>query len=301
MKIVVLGGGNSEERDVSLRSSRAVTDALLAAGYDVINLDPMTFDVLDEIEPGSIVFPILHGKNGEDGAVQAELENRNLPYLGSNSAASKVCFSKHQTRTAFIQAGLPVAEGDKVTKSTYLKHPLAKRSHVLKTNKGGSSIGTYIVRDPSNIIGKKVDEVFKLGQEAVIEELVEGVEITVPILDKKALPAIEIVPPPNEEFDYANKYNGKTREICPPNSVDKDVQNRAQEMAETAHKQLGCRHLSRVDIILRPDNTMVLLEINTMPGMTNQSLYPLSAKTKGIDFVQLMSIFVALVKRDYEL
>ena len=301
MNIVVLGGGDSEEREVSLRSSRAVSNALIEDGFKVINLDPISPKSFDLIESGTTVFPILHGKNGEDGVVQYELERRNLPYLGSNQAVSQICFDKYQTRNALKQVGLPVAAGDKVLKSTYFDHPLVKMPHVLKVNKGGSSIGTYIIRDSNDISEDKVEELFKLCEEAVIEELVSGTEITVPILDNKALSIVEVIPPSGEDFDYINKYNGRTKEICPPTSINKSTQLLAKELAESAHAKLGCRHLSRVDIIVKPDNTMVVLEINTMPGMTDQSLYPLSAKTGGISFPELMLKFVDLVKRDYKL
>lgn len=301
MKIVVLGGGDSTEREVSLRSAKAVTNALEIAGYEVISLDPANHSVLDFIESGTIVFPILHGNNVEDGTIAKELESRKLPFLGSDSKSSKICFDKGLARQAFREAGLPIAVGDVVNQKTYGNHPLTKLPHVLKINEGGSSIGTYLIFDPTNIDQNKVTEVFALGENAVIEELVEGVEITVPILDGKALPVIEIKPPENEEFDYLNKYNGKTQEICPPVSINEVIQKHAQNLAEQAHKLLGCRHLSRVDFIVRPDGSMVLLEINTMPGMTDQSLYPLGAKVAELTFPQLMARFVELVKRDYGL
>lgn len=299
MNVVVLGGGDSTEREVSLRSALAVAEALTTAGYEVEKLDPVDIGVLDTIKPHEIVFPILHGNNCEDGVIQREMEERNLSFLGSDSQVSSVCFNKDLTRQAFKSAGIPIAEGDVVTLSQYWNHPLASLPHVLKTNEGGSSIGTYIVNDPNMIDKAKVEEVFELGNKAVIEELVTGIEITVPVLDGKALSVIEIRPPADEEFDYLNKYNGRTQEICPPISIDQATQQKAQQYAEKAHAALGCRHLSRVDFIVSQDGSMVALEINTMPGMTNQSLYPLGAKTSGIDFPSLMTRFVEMVKRDY--
>ena len=299
MKIVVLGGGESTEREVSLRSAKAVSDALETAGFDVINLDPINFAVLDSIDSKDIVFPILHGNNGEDGKIQRELESRGLAFLGSGSKSSEICFDKTRARDAFQAAGLPIADGGAVTKESYRNHPLIKKPHVLKISEGGSSIGTYLVHDPNLINTQKVSEVFSLGEHAVIEELVDGVEITVPLLDGQALPVIEIKPPENEEFDYANKYNGKTQEICPPTAIDKTIQEHAQRLSEKAYAALGCRHLARADIIVRSDNNMVILEINTMPGMTSQSLYPLSANVAGLTFPELMKQFVKLVERDY--
>ncbi len=300
MNVLVLGGGDSTERDVSIRSAKAVTEALKEAGFSVTEADPNGGDAMYENLPsGTIVFPILHGTGGEDGKIQQVLEAHKLPYLGTTSQPSAVCFSKWRSREALQAAGLPVARGAFVTKETYPGHELTKKPHVLKVDKGGSSIGTLIVRDPTAITDQAVTTVFALGSEAVLEELVEGVEITVPILDTDALPVIEIRPPTDKEFDYENKYNGATQELCPPVSVDRQIQASAQALAKEVHQALGCRHLSRTDIIVRPDNSLVVLEINTMPGLTDQSLYPKSARVAGITMPELMKKFVALVQRDY--
>ncbi len=300
MKVTVLGGGNSTERDISIWSARAVSDALKEAGFEVSDVDPADgFGTLDPVS--GVVFPILHGQGGEDGEIQKELEKRNLPYLGSDSRASIVCFDKLETRTVLEEAGLPVAKGAQVTKDTYFQNPLSSKPHVLKVVHGGSSIGTYIVRDPKVIDPSKVEDVFRLESTALIEELVEGTEITVPILDNQPLPVIEIIPPEGEEFDYDNKYNGRTKEICPPQSVSDELCQKAQRLAVDVHNALGARHLSRTDIIITPEGRMVVLELNTMPGMTEQSFFPLSAKVSGLSMPQLMERFVDLVKRDYKL
>jgi D-alanine-D-alanine ligase len=302
MQILVLGGGNSPEREVSLRSAAAVTKALQTAGLTASQADPQDgFSCLDELEKDTIVFPILHGAEGEDGVIQAELEKRQIPYLGTDSIASAICFDKAQAREVLQRAGVPVAAGAEVTDADYSDHPFTKKPHVLKVSRGGSSIGTYIVADTSKIDQAKVAEVFSLDSKAVIEELVEGVEITVPVLDNTALPVIEIRPPENAEFDYENKYNGKTRELCPPESVDEETQKRAKELAEKVHEVLGCRHLSRIDMIVRSNKEMVVLEANTMPGMTDQSLYPKSAAIAGMPMSELVKKFVELVKHDYNL
>lgn len=302
MHVLVLGGGSSTEREVSLRSAKAVADALVIAGYDVLTADSNEGDsVFQNLPEGTIVFPILHGNGEEDGTIQRRIEGFKLPYLGSDSDSSALCFSKSRTREAYQKAGLPIAAGISVSRSQYMDHELRLRPHVLKVSEGGSSIGTLIVHNPHKMDDEKVDEVFRLGSEAVLEELVEGIEITVPVLDKTALPVIEIQAPEGQEFDYENKYNGATKEICPPVSVDKKLQKQAQEYAQQAHEILGCRHISRTDIIVRPDGTMILLETNTMPGMTDKSLFPLAAKTAGLDMQALVTNFVAFVRRDYKL
>jgi D-alanine-D-alanine ligase len=302
VKIVVLGGGNSPEREVSLRSAAAIADAARQAGCDVIVIDPKNgLEQLDKVTKDSMVFPILHGAGGEDGMIQAELEKRHLPYLGTESKESKICFNKKLTRQKLKEAGIPMADGDIVNAKSYRTHVLARLPHVIKVLRGGSSIGTYIVRDPSKIDEQSVRDVFSLDKEAIIEQLIEGPEITVPIFDRAALPVIEIVPPKNQEFDYENKYNGQTQELCPPVSVDDKTQLNAQELAVRVHEVLGARHLSRVDIMVCADNGLIVLELNTIPGMGMQSLYPKSAAAAGISMPELVKKFAGLVERDYNI
>lgn len=300
MKILVLGGGDSPEHQVSLQSAKSITNAARSAGFKVTEADPKEgLEVLDHLTD-TIVFPILHGKNGEDGSIQKELENRNLAYLGSDSTSSANCFDKWTTRLILEEAGLPVAAGVLVTKDDYPLQDLAKNPHVLKVLHGGSSIGTLIVKDPLNVKQDQINDIFRMEDKAVLEKLIDGIEITIPIFDKQALPAIEIVPPVNEEFDYENKYNGRTQEICPPKSVNGTTQKESQELAVKVHEVMGCRHLSRVDIMLDKDGQPFVLEINTIPGMTDQSLYPKAAKVAGLGMPDLIKHFVDLVKRDFK-
>ena len=295
-RVVVLGGGNSPERDVSLRSATGIARAAEAAGFDVRQYDPADgLSFLDELAKDVVVLPILHGAGGEDGSIQAELEKRSLKFLGADSQASRLCFDKSLTRKCLQEHGLPVAEGATVSREDYAAHLLTSKPHILKVARGGSSIGTLFVRDPGKVNQADIDEIFKLDSHAILEELVEGVEITVPILDKTALPVIEICPPADGEFDYENKYNGQTAELCPPENVTEQTQEAAQRLAEEVHRVTGCRHLSRVDIIVRPSGELVVLEINTIPGMTDQSLYPKSALVAGLDFPALVTKFVELV------
>jgi len=301
MKILVLGGGISPEHEVSLRSAKNVAEAARQAGFEVAEADPADgLAVLDDSK-GSVVLPILHGKNGEDGVIQKEFEARNLAFLGSGSAVSAECFDKWLTRRKLEAAGINMPKAALVHSEDYPKQPLAAKPHVLKVSRGGSSIGTLMAHDPENISQQSIDELFKLDDTAVLEELVEGNEITVPVLDGKALPVIEIIPPQNEEFDYENKYNGRTQELCPPKNVSEPAQEKAQRLAEKVHTVMGARHLSRVDIMIDKNNDLYVLEINTMPGMTSGSLYPKSAKQAGMDMPALVRKFVELVRRDYKL
>lgn len=300
--MLVLGGGDSPEKEVSLRSAKAVANAARQAGFDVIEADPTAgLDFLDRLPKGTIVFPILHGKNGEDGVIQAALQERGLPFLGSDSASSAACFDKWQTRRQLLAAKIPVPRGVRVNKETYKNQALAKEPHVLKITHGGSSIGTLIVRDPAIVDSKQLNNIFELENDAVLESLIEGVEITTPVLDQTALPPIEVRPPDDGEFDYENKYNGASSELCPPPSLSDDQIKSAQQIAEKVHKTMNCRHLSRTDTIMRPGGSFVVLEINTIPGLTDQSLFPKSAAVSGLSMTQLVTKFVEMVKRDYGL
>lgn len=298
--VLVLGGGDSPEREVSLRSAKAVADAARQAGFSVSEADPADgFSILDSLTQDTIVLPILHGAGGEDGVIQKELERRQLPYLGSDSVSSANCFDKWETRQILMRAGIKMPEAARVNKETYSRHPLSKKRHVLKIVHGGSSIGTLIVRDTKNINPVKLKEIFKLENDVVLEELVDGIEITVPILGQTALPPLEVRPPEGGEFDYENKYNDATAELCPPPSLNKEQIKKVQKIAEQVYELMGCRHLSRVDTIMRPDGRFEVLEINTMPGLSNQSLYPKAAKVAGLSMPELVTRFIDLVKRDF--
>lgn len=300
MKILVLGGGDSPEREVSLRSAKAVAEAAREAGFSVTEADPADgYGILDNLPKGTIVLPILHGTGGEDGVIQKELEERHLPYLGSGSTTSADCFDKWSTYRHLLAVGIPVPKAVRVNKQTYKNQPLTQKPHVLKIIHGGSSIGTLIVRDVSKLDQKQVNELFAMENDAILDELIDGIEITVSVLDQTALPPIEVHPPKDMEFDYENKYSGVSQELCPPPSLDAEQIQSAQKLAERVHETMGCRHLSRTDTIMRPDGSFVALEINTLPGLTDQSLYPKSAKVAGLSMPELVKRFVDLVKRDF--
>jgi len=296
-KIIVLGGGTSNERDVSLRSASSVQNALNQAGYETIFLDPSESKDYLYASKDEIVFPILHGEFGEDGELQKLLENNNIAFLGSTSSSSENSFDKILTRNILSKTNIQVPKGELVYLNEYPKHPLTQRPHVAKVAKGGSSIGTFIQRNGRPLEEKILNKEFS-NQKILIEELIDGVEVTVPILDSIALPVIEIQPPIDGEFDYENKYNGKTKELCPSSSISAKKQTEIQRLAERVHEIMNCRHLSRVDIIIDSSGTPYVLEINTMPGMTEQSLFPLAAKTSGISMPELVSRFYDMVVRD---
>jgi D-alanine-D-alanine ligase len=295
MKILVLGGGASPERDISLQSSRAVLDALTDLGHDVAYVDPIDGDdaVMKAANKAELVFPILHGAGGEDGEIQALLERTGKKYLGTGVQGSQRCFDKVIFKEYLLEHDLPTANFAIVSKDTIAKSALLDGPYVLKPILGGSSIDLVIERHPRGMT-PEIKAVFGRHHELLLEDLVEGVEITVPVLGDKALPVVEIVPPAGKNFDYENKYNGETAEICPAKNISAAKQAEAQELAIKIHHLVGARHLSRTDMIVSADGKISVLEINTSPGMTAQSLYPKSAAAAGITFSKLMARFVEL-------
>lgn len=298
MNILVVYGGNSSEREVSLRSGRNVRDALCQAGHTVTVFDPIEdsdYTHLEDVLVGiAVVFPALHGKGGEDGQLQAILERMKVPFVGTGATASRNCFDKLRTLSMLKAAGLPVPATEVVKFDQLASHPLVRKPFVLKPQDEGSSVDTFLVRDISKFDLKSYREVFDRRGVLLIEELVEGIELTVPVLGNDALPVIEIIPPSGGEFDYENKYNGQTQELCPPQHISTDIQIHASKLAEQTHTIMGCRHLSRTDMILSTSGEIKILEINTLPGMTAESLYPKSAYVAGMPTTELVDKLVMM-------
>jgi D-alanine-D-alanine ligase len=299
MKVLVLSGGTSDEREVSIRSGKNVIKALTVAGYEVTNLDPKIAknnELKKACQIADIVFIALHGKGGEDGSLQKKLEQWNTKYTGSSVVSSKNCIDKAIMRRIAENAQITIAAGEYVTGNNYLKSKLINAPYVLKPVIGGSSIDTFVVRKPNKAPIADIELALAKYGKMLIEELIEGTEITVGVLGKKALPVIEIIPPHNQEFDYKNKYNGKTQELCPPQNVSKNIQKKAQQEAEKLHVLFGCRDMSRADFIVKHDGALVLIDINTVPGLTEQSLLPKAAATAGITMTELVTKLVTLAK-----
>ena len=302
MRCVVLYGGNSPEREVSLRSGQAVADALIQSGFEVVLIDINDdFSCLDQIRQSDIVLPILHGINGEDGVIQHELEKRKLNYLGAKELPSRRAFNKATTHKLLEKQGILMPQYEVVSADTVNSSSIIKGSFVIKPIEGGSSIDTAIVDNYHAESAKKlVGKLLQKHNEMLIEECIKGVEITVPILDDTVLPVIAIVPPKGQEFDYENKYNGLTAEICPIpyDLLTQELQDKAGQIALLTHRALGLRHLSRTDMIVSTDSKIYVLETNTMPGMTTESLYPKSALVSGLNMKELTSRFISMVAKN---
>jgi D-alanine-D-alanine ligase len=227
--------------------------------------------------------------------LQAQLETRKARYVGSDSSSSALCFDKWRYREFIVDVqNMPMARGAQVQVDNYASHPIAGGPYVLKPIEGGSSIDTYIVRDPVIAPFGQIADTFHRHPTMLLEQLIVGTELTVGILKDQALPVIEIIPPADGEFDYENKYNGATQELCPPLHISVPVQQAAQALALRAHQETGCRDFSRTDIMCDANNNLYILETNTIPGLTDQSLFPKMAATAGIDMPALCDTLVQL-------
>jgi D-alanine-D-alanine ligase len=288
----VLYGGPSSEREVSIQSGRNVSLALSSAGHDVhqVLLDG-SFTSKDAQALGiDAAFLAVHGEFGEDGRLQAILEDADIPYTGSGVDASSLAFDKVLAKRAFEKANLrtpvwmsfDISEVKRAATVTgmYLVPPL-----VVKPAAGGSSLGVSIVHKERQII-PAINKAFEFGDTVVVERFIQGRELTVGIVGGKALPIAELKVA-SEFYDYNAKYeDNRTRIVCPAELAPETAQ-KVQEAALAAHKALGCCDLSRTDIILDEAGLPWILEVNTLPGMTSHSLLPKAAAAAGITFTQL--------------
>ena len=294
--IVVLAGGTSDECAISLRSGAAVAEALEKAGHQVAVLDPA--DGLDNLLPAlqkaEAVFPALHGTGGEDGVLQKFLETHDISYVGPDSRASALCFDKARYTKLLEDKNISIPKTELVNLREFQASELSKKPFVLKPNDGGSSIDTFIVRDLSNTNDVAIRQAFDRHDRLLLQELIEGDEITVAVLGNDPLPAIEIIPPEGAEFDYENKYNGLTQELCPPEHISQTLQKQAQDLTQEIHRLTGCRDMSRTDIMVTPADGLYVLETNTIPGLTGESLLPKAAREAGYDMPTLCEMLVRM-------
>ncbi len=290
--IAVLMGGWSPEREISLISGEKCASALRALGYQVSEID-VTHQLdaqLGEVRP-DICFNALHGVGGEDGEVQGLLEVLEIPYTHSGVRASALAMDKHLSKQIFAAAGLPVTESVLVEKGVS-QHPMIP-PYVVKPVNQGSSVGVDIVGGGSN---KVPDVLSKKGWAfdgvAMVEKYIAGHELTCGVMGDMALDVMEIVPV-NGWYDYRAKYDeGASRHDCPAD-IGKALAARIQEVSLQAHMLLGCRGVTRADFRYdAAQDDLVLLEINTQPGMTPVSLVPEMAAHRGIDFNQLVQWIV---------
>ncbi|MBO6765171.1 D-alanine--D-alanine ligase [Maricaulis sp.] len=290
-RIAVLLGGLSPERDVSLVSGAACAKGLREKGYDVVEIDAGRdlYRQLEEAAP-DIVFNALHGEWGEDGLVQGVLEHFGKPYTHSGVLASALAMDKQKAKDVLRAAGIPCPEGFIANRFEAAKSHAMKPPYVAKPNAQGSSVGVHIVLEGANRPPAELGSTaWALGEEVLIERYIPGRELTVAVMEDRALCVTEIVPK-TTFYDYDAKYAAGGSDHILPAPVPEEIAERACELALKAHKALGCRGLTRSDF--RYDSTseepLWLLEINTQPGMTPTSLAPEQAQYCGIAFSDLV-------------
>ncbi len=282
--IVVMLGGPSAEREVSLRSGQAVAEALRQSDYNISTVDPVSPD-WELPSSTDVVFLALHGTYGEDGTVQQRLEELGIPYTGCDSVASRVAFNKVATKRRLIESDLPTPCFD-VFRSKGCPLPTGWVPPViLKPVSQGSSVGLELVEQAEEW-GEALARVLELDNEALLEERVVGSEVTVGVLKDQTLPTVEVVPK-NRRYDYYSKYTSGASEYFCPARFSQELLERAQAIARRAFEAVGGRDFARIDMIVAEDGSPYVLEVNTLPGMTETSLLPKAAAAAGIDFPAL--------------
>jgi D-alanine-D-alanine ligase len=292
--VVVLAGGLSHERDVSLRSGRRVSQALRSRGLEVVesDVDSALLPRLEEL-PGAVVFPVLHGEAGEDGSLREVLALLGVPFVGSIGSACRVAFDKSVANRVIAETGLTTP--DQIALPHEIFRELGAQTLVralgeqlgfpmmVKPSRGGSALGCSKVSQPDQLPSAMVGA-YAYGAVAVVERFIEGTEVTVAVVDRgngpEALPIVEIRPD-SGVYDYTARYTaGATRFLCPA-ELPTEVADRCAALGLKVHEALGLRDLSRTDMIVNPDGEPVFLEVNVAPGMTETSAVPLAIEAAG--------------------
>lgn len=310
-KVVVVSGGPSTEHEVSVRGAQKVFEALNRDAYEVENLLVDKHGVWEKhpqivAKNNDVVFIVMHGTYGEDGTIQRILDSHNIPYTGSDAMASALAMNKFLSSAVLQRAGLSIPLTFLFTKYDWewkkqevfdkIKHYL-HYPFVVKPNTQGSSVGVHIVRSRGDL-EHAMHEVFKHGDEALIQKFISGMELSCGVLDygwkgsEFALLPIEIVPTNATFFDYGAKYMPMGSEEIIPARVPDYKLREIQRIAVLAHQTLGARGFSRTDMIMSPDGHISVLELNTIPGLTEESLLPKSAEATGIPFSKLLDLMI---------
>lgn len=300
LKVLVLKGGVSSEREVSLESGKAVADALREAGYEVREYDIRELAVTPEMrEWADVVWPVLHGGYGEDGRIQKMLEEAGIRFVGSGSAACALIMDKVASKKRMDKFGIPNAKYTVLTKRTETIPAGFSLPLIVKPAAEGSTFGITLAETEADW-KKAMDLVFQYGNTALVEEFFKGVETTVGIVDGKPLPVVEIRYA-GKIYDYDAKYThalGDTEYLCPPRTLPEELQKKIQAAALKFYEISGAEEILRVDVMASPeDGTICVLEGNSIPGCTANSLVPKAARAAGISFPQLCSRLVQAAAR----
>lgn len=302
-KIAVLLGGKSAEREISLKTGKAVANALVNLGHNVKSIDTKGefIEDLRAFHP-DLVFIALHGPLGEDGAMQGLLEILGYPYTGCDVLASSLAMNKIYTKRILKEAQIPTPRFSVIRERNYLMNPIKTEDLllkdlnlplVIKAPNQGSTIGIYFAKQRSDL-NIMILEAFKFEKEILIEEFIHGREVTVAIMgneELQILPIIEIVSHTGV-YDYTAKYTKGMSDHIIPARLSKSVSNMINILAEKSYRSLGCRGFARVDFIVENDINPYVLEVNTIPGMTETSLFPDAALSAGISFDELINRFI---------
>lgn len=292
-RVAVLMGGRSAEREISLLSGQAVLKALRELGVQAVGLDlkrPQDLLRVARIKPAAAVI-CLHGPGGEDGKVQGWLEWMEIPHTDSNVLASALAMDKYRAKWVLEQAGVPTAPGVLLAPGDRSLPRGMRLPVVVKPNAQGSAIGVSIVKTAA-AFPKAVARARRFGPDVLVERFIAGRELSVGVVAGQALAVIEIKPK-KEFYDYEAKYVAGMSEHILPARLPRSWTRRAQALAVASHRALGCRGATRVDLIADPAGRMVVLEVNTIPGMTATSLLPEAARHAGIGFGQLVLWLIA--------
>ena len=290
IKVALLYGGASSEREISIKSGKAVENALKELNLNYRVFDPIEKEkFIKEIiqyKP-DVVFNVLHGKGGEDGVIQGLLEFLGFKHTTSGVKTSSITMDKDFTKRILKTYNIPMADWRVIKDKEDLENlDISKFPKVLKPSEEGSSIGVYIVNNKEEL-EKALKELTKFNQKIIVEDFIKGREITVGILNGEPLDIVEIKVK-DGFYDYKNKYfSSSTEYICPAN-IEKNIYKYIQKLSLQIYNILECKGAVRIDYILGEDNKPYFLEINTIPGLTDHSLLPKAAKKKGIDFKELV-------------
>lgn len=293
IKVTVLKGGTSSEREISLISGHAVAESLRTAGYSVVECDITKLEINDDMRNADVVFPVLHGGFGESGEIQKLMEDAGLRFVGCSSTACDIIMDKIKSKKLMDENSISTAPYAVLTAQNRKFPANLSLPVVVKAPCEGSTFGVSIVTKMEDW-DRVIDDTLKFGPEVLVEKFIKGTEITVGLLAGRALPVIEIRYP-GDFFDFDAKYThakGDTLYLCPPQSVSAEIQKKAQDIAVKFFKAVNARDMLRVDIIISPDGPLYVLEGNSIPGFTESSLLPKSAGVDGLDFPQLCSFLV---------
>tara|TARA_B100001758_G_C18353424_1_gene581250 strand:+ start:183 stop:1097 length:915 start_codon:yes stop_codon:yes gene_type:complete len=288
-KVLVLMGGWSNEREISLISGKYVLESLISSGVNAISFD-LNKDNLHEIKQinPDRVFIILHGKGGEDGEIQLFLDNLNIPYTGSGSNASKICMNKRISKDILLDNNISTPFYKKFDNKDDIEdlEKIFKYPFIVKPSSEGSSIGVNIVENRQDF-HQAIKDNKLISNDILIEEYIDGIEYTVGILHDRALPVIKLIPP-GKFYDFNAKYKSSETQYLCPSELEKTLENSVKAQSLQCFKALNCTGWGRVDLIIDKSGKSWVIELNTVPGMTKKSLVPMAAQQINIDFNNLV-------------